>query len=551
MILDIAIAALVAGLIVRRWVWDQTEPMRFVSDINNAFRQGTATLRIGYLNRYDEDAGQHTFDQEFGFDYAPGRLAIATLWTRYVRTKLDGPSQDWRFVEDWSQPFYARARSAVTPEGKPLTPYDLVRPLLIVNTTGEILAAIALFILVRRWTSGQRDSTPGSEGTFDDPDSSAARQEAPGSSEYLRTRRGAGMKPTILGLIAALFFWFNIAVIWNAHAWPQWDSWVLPFLLWALVAASFDCWFVAGALIATGAMFKGQILFSAPLFLLWPLWRGWPLAIARWLIGAATAVAACTGVWLLRSHEEFNPDAIRWVITLAIAFALLVIALRPRWRWYVAMPIAAVACGIILWQFPILGARWILAASGATFLVAAIVTWASWRAIAYAAAAWVSTSVLLCAVLFGGSMAWYQIGIAYGARHYMQLTRGPANNLASILEENYQWRAPMETAMTLQPGRVAGWIAPMVSSDQTTPYTPGQPLDIPLRSLLGAIYAVFVVLCSIGAAIQSKRGSPRFLIAVTAPWIVMFAVLPQMHERYLMWGAALSAMTVAISPGLA
>ena len=41
---------------------------------------------------------------------------------------------------------------------------------------------------------------------------------------------------------------------------------------------------------------------------------------------------------------------------------------------------------------------------------------------------------------------------------------------------------------------------------------------------------------------DSVRNS-AFLVAISAPWIVMFTVLPQMHERYLVWGAALSAMT--------
>ena len=37
---------------------------------------------------------------------------------------------------------------------------------------------------------------------------------------------------------------------------------------------------------------------------------------------------------------------------------------------------------------------------------------------------------------------------------------------------------------------------------------------------------------------------------MAAPWVAMFAVLAQMHQRYLMWGAALTCMAVAVSPGL-
>jgi hypothetical protein len=40
---------------------------------------------------------------------------------------------------------------------------------------------------------------------------------------------------------------------------------------------------------------------------------------------------------------------------------------------------------------------------------------------------------------------------------------------------------------------------------------------------------------------------PRVLIAIAAPWLLMFALLGQMHERYLMWGAVLSAVALGVS----
>jgi hypothetical protein len=38
------------------------------------------------------------------------------------------------------------------------------------------------------------------------------------------------------------------------------------------------------------------------------------------------------------------------------------------------------------------------------------------------------------------------------------------------------------------------------------------------------------------------------MYALTAVWVVAFAVLPQMHERYLLWGAVVSGLCVAVSP---
>lgn len=515
-IVAIAVFALVAGLIIRRYAWDQTEPIRFVFDINNAFRRGTQALQEGYLNLYDNQLQIHD-DGEYDIDYAPGRLAIATLWTKHVREKLDGPTADWRTISPWRQTFYARAAF----EGRQ---YELVRPLLMVNTVGEIASAIAIFFLVRRWTS-------------------------------LRTPipRGNESRSAILGLVAALFFWFNLALIWNAHAWPQWDSWVLPFLLWALFAASVECWYTAGVLIAVGAMFKGQILFGAPMLILWPLWRGKLTAIVRWTIGAASGAAACTASWLLRPNQQFSNEAITWIVAMAGAFVMLIVALRWNWKLYVTLPLAALAVAVALWPMPQLGPRWLLTIAGAIAVTGAVAIWAPWRAIPVAASGWIATALLLCIVLFNGSVGWFHIGIAYGTHRYLQMTRGPANNLAGILQSwPSPWHDPMETALTLEPGRTTTWIGSALSSiDPRISYLPGQAFGVPLKYLLLSIYSAAVVLCSIGAAVHSKRGSPRFLAAVVTPWIVFFAVLPQMHERYLLWGAALTAVTVVINPGFA
>src|SRR5205814_261851 len=140
------------------------------------------------------------------------------------------------------------------------------------NTIGEIAAAIAVFLLVATRTQSSKRRTQSEDSR--DPDSSSL-------FGTLRSAFSAPPRSIVLGLVAALFFWFNLALISNAHMWPQWDSWLLPFLLWAFVAASAEWWFAAGLLIAVGAMFKAQILFGAPLLILWPLFRGKLSAIAR------------------------------------------------------------------------------------------------------------------------------------------------------------------------------------------------------------------------------------------------------------------------------
>jgi hypothetical protein len=68
-----------------------------------------------------------------------------------------------------------------------------------------------------------------------------------------------------------------------------------------------------------------------------------------------------------------------------------------------------------------------------------------------------------------------------------------------------------------------------------------------LQWTLRIIYLVALLLCSLGAARHARRRDPRLLIAVATPWLLMFALLAQMHERYLLWGAVLSAVALGVS----
>src|SRR5207249_2573030 len=56
-----------------------------------------------------------------------------------------------------------------------------------------------------------------------------------------------------------------------------------------------------------------------------------------------------------------------------------------------------------------------------------------------------------------------------------------------------------------------------------------------------------VALCGGGAARHLRNRDPGVLIAIAAPWLLMFALLGQMHERYLMWGAVVSAVALGVN----
>ena len=64
---------------------------------------------------------------------------------------------------------------------------------------------------------------------------------------------------------------------------------------------------------------------------------------------------------------------------------------------------------------------------------------------------------------------------------------------------------------------------------------------------LRLLYLAALVLCARGVGRHMRNRDPRALIAIAAPWLLMFALLGQMHERYLMWGAVVSAVALGVS----
>src|SRR5206468_7840726 len=70
---------------------------------------------------------------------------------------------------------------------------------------------------------------------------------------------------------------------------------------------------------------------------------------------------------------------------------------------------------------------------------------------------------------------------------------------------------------------------------------------ITLQWTLRLLYLSTLALCARGAARHLRNRDPRALIAIATPWLLMFALLGQMHERYLVWGAAVSAVALAVS----
>lgn len=542
LLVDFVFAAVMQGLQLRRNLWEQTHTIRFEGDIRNAYHWGYLAAvfeRIdertpGWIQLYDRLlAGRFGGRAEFGgFDYPPLRLAIVTNWVQWTQ-------RHWPNTEEWRRE------------------YEFSRPMLWLNNVAELIAAVAVFCIVRQW---RRRSAP--------------RYAA-------RPYRGV-----IPGLLAATLLWFNPAVLWDAHVWPQWDMWILPFFLWAVFLASNRWWFSAGVLLGVGTLIKGQILWAAPVFLLWPIFALDFRAFFRVACGFAFAVAISTWPFLVRSDETRQ-----WVRNVMIAGALLAIPLLLRRRAGLLNPLRARLAGSEPAESTTASADcsktppdgnladvyaslrdhavWIYLAMSAIVLLLVVqpffrlpINWsiqalllivaslaAIWvlprRDAPYFLAAGMAAAIFLGGVYKGGSFGWYEVGFRYGAEKYQnEMFTSGTSNLCTLLERVYGWRHPHEMVAIEMPLvdlpqwlNVLGW------------FGYAAPFHMELRTVLAGIFIVALIICAWGAAVHHRRKDPRFLIAVCAPFVLFFTLMPQMHDRYLIWGAAASAIFVAVGAG--
>src|SRR6266542_3472477 len=268
------IALFLGGVQLRRWIGGTTRHVRYQHDTVNAFYWGSEVLKEarrlspdeasansltgfcrGYFALY-ERVKHKAYEKDYGLDYPPLRLLVMAIWAKQVRNQFPG-------VDD----------------GHP----KLVNPLLKINLLCELLSAVAIFFLVRLCV--QRCSRT--------------------TKSTLLPSLPLQHRASICGLAAASLAWLEPSMILEAHGWPQWDVWILPFYLFAALAALKNRWFLCGCLLAAGAMFKGQLLFVTPFFVLWPLWqKRWNRAL-RVLAGFAATAALIASPWLLRTPEAW------------------------------------------------------------------------------------------------------------------------------------------------------------------------------------------------------------------------------------------------------
>jgi hypothetical protein len=216
-----------------------------------------------------------------------------------------------------------------------------------------------------------------------------------------------------------------------------------------------------------------------------------------------------------RSSDEAAPEVVGWIISVAVAIAMLCAAAlvlrafgRLQWGGRIVLILLAAAILVLPWIMP---RRFI----------------AFWLAVVFTGSMW------LTAFGLGGKFSWWSVGFEFGTIKHRQMEIGneSLSNLAAILHERYGWGVH-DTVGSLR-----------------TPLNSGQSnaIEPDMRQFMGAVFFLCVFLCAVGAAIHLRRGDPHFLIALAAPWVIFPAILTQMSGRYPMFPAAMTAIMVAVS----
>ncbi len=481
-----------AGWELRNWLWDNTKPVRFQWDIRNGYNWGQRTL---FQSR--ELAGIEprsttpiTWAQFFvGYHSMYDRVEENASRRNTDRYGLDYSPLRLLVMSAW-----VKHLSDIHPDVKEWRDED-TWPLLRFNLVMEALAAVLIFGVV-----------------YD---------------SMRRFGRGFLISWTT-ATIGMLVSWFNASTLLDAQAWPQWDVWLVPFFVAAMWASMRNAFFIAGLSVALGSMLKGQILIVAPVLLLFAIFAGNISGALRMLIGFCFAFVTVTSVWLIPSW-----NALAWVMTVT-GIAAIYSTVTPRFQ-------LRTFAWIAFFVAPVLAIVWPMYSSGSTeyaamsvTLVAAATLIPVRRGRAHFIAFIFVCAMLLASLHFNGSWAWAKIGYGFPTRNYQTLAMGPSSNIPAILQHVYGWQI-FDTV----------WTAPKFA-DFFTEYR-----LTTMRTTLVAIYGALLVVCAIAAARHARKCDPKLLVALTAPWIAMFALMPQMHERYLTYAAAVCGVAIASSLGLA
>jgi len=317
---------------------------------------------IEFYNEMDRGNGNDSIQ----LDYPPMRSLVLTLWMRHVQ--VDFPKLN-QFPND---PIPWGVGPAHIPR---MATADVVQPMLEINDVAESVAALSTFFLVWYWVQRREDGPRWGDPLLLAPAALLAGMVilrplftwtlAPTSAAInppvdnlvasipfwiflvlgfvtlvcLARFLPPPFRGPACGMIAATLVWMNPPMLIDGHTWPQWNSWLPAFFLLAALLASLDWWMAAGIVLGIGCMFKGQILFAAPVLLITPLLAGWPGRFAKIIGGLAAGAGVVVSPWLLN-----DPTAVHYVWGV-LAAGLIVCAVTlggPTWVRWLGMLAAAI-----------------------------------------------------------------------------------------------------------------------------------------------------------------------------------------------------------------
>jgi hypothetical protein len=532
LIATVILFSAVAGLRLRRWVFEITDPIRFAGDdIRGSYWGLLASGPEGFLNQYDKmdpEVPEWQDDRWVPWlDYGPLRLLVMREWGAWQRA-YHPPNPDDLFGS-WQRPYWFNA------------------PVIWFNIVLECFAAVCAFFLTRLWVIRGSDQKQ--------------------IGHFLGVWQG---------VVAALSIWFSIDIIINAHGWIQWDSWVVPWYLCACLLASLDWWFAAGVAVVIGVNFKGQMLPVSPIFLIWPLAQGRYGGALRSIYGMAFGMAVIASGWLityippdqlqaLRAVQAnlkvrdyppnlfavrrvFDLPAAVWIFEMLLATAAvpwLIRVLIPakseppasrwkallysRWTWTAAAAILIIAAVFWPWLLRQNRPDWFIGLLAGIALAAAAIFLPP-RNLLYLLPAVAAGGLFACIALFHGGTGWWDCGIHYGSIHWPYLETGPTSNIPAVFQHRFGWDRDVEQiAFTL----------------------PAANLPVTAKMLFNSIYGVLLLVSGIAIGVQARRNDRRILVALVTPWIMFFLFAVQIQERYLLYGAAAAACCIGESVGMA
>ena len=492
------------GIRLRRWVFDITDPIRYLDDIHRGCYWGlNASGPEGYLNQYDkmQDQKPDQVDSRWipWLDYAPLRLLVMREWGVWQRVHFP-PDPDTPLINAWQHPYAFNA------------------PVLWFNTAMEIFAAFCAFCLTRLWVVRGNGGTP--RNHFDgiwqglvaalliwfSPDILLERarvdhvgllgrplvfmRRSPGQPRLVVRRRprhghrrdvqGAGTdgRPHLYHLAAR-------AVAIRRRP-PMADR---PHLRNCRNRFGLDADLSPRgqprARPAGAAIYRcGQL--SARSFRNPPRLRHSRRHLDRRIDSRRRGhpVDTAKSVAPRSSDRALSPQTI----------------LHSRWTWAVAALILVTAS--IYWPFLLRNNRpyWYVGILGGAALAAASIALRP-KNQPYVLAGVAGAGLLLCMLLFHGGTGWARCTFEFGTIHWPFMVMGLTDNIPGIFEARFGWSHMADDIAFTLPAIAHHWPAFIAGRA----WWPAADVDVSAKTLFDSIFSFFLLLSGIAVGLQARR----------------------------------------------